>query len=88
VNDLFPKAKKLRIVMDNLNTHTYLAILENLEFNEAIDIIRKISFHKTPKHTSWLNIAEIEINIMDTQCTGRRIPNKEMLIKETTAYMN
>ena len=88
VNNVFPKAKKLRIVMDNLNTHTYLAILENLEFREAVELLSKVTFHKTPKHASWLNIAEIEINIMDTQCTRRRIANKELLIKETTAYMN
>jgi hypothetical protein len=88
VNNVFPEAKKLRIIMDNLNTHTYRSILENFEFNEAVKIISKIEFHNTPKHASWLNIAEIEINIMDTQCTGRRIANKELLIKETTAYMN
>jgi hypothetical protein len=88
VDNVFPDAKKLRIIMDNLNTHTYLAILENFEFEEAVELISKIEFHNTPKHASWLNIAEIEINVMDTQCTGRRIANKELLIKETTAYMN
>ena len=88
VNNVFPKAKKLRIIMDNLNTHTYGAILETFGFNEAVELISKIRFYYTPKHASWLNIAEIEINVMDTQCTGRRIANKELLIKETTAYMN
>jgi hypothetical protein len=88
VNNVFPKAKKLRIVMDNLNTHTYLSILETFEFNEAVELISKVTFYYTPKHASWLNIAEIEINVMDTQCTGRRIANKELLIKETTAFMN
>jgi len=88
VNNVFPEAKKLRIIMDNLNTHTYLSILENFEFNEAVELISKVEFYNTPKHASWLNIAEIEINIMDTQCTGRRIANKKLLIKETTAYMN
>ena len=87
-NKVFPDAEKLRIIMDNLNTHSYISILENFEFNEAVELISKISFHNTPKHASWLNIAEIEINAMDTQCTGRRIANKELLIKETTAYMN
>jgi len=88
VNNVFSKVKKLRIIMDNLNTHTYLAILETFEFNEALEIISKIEFHNTPKHASWLNIAEIEINIMDRQCTGRRIANKDMLINETKAYQD
>jgi len=88
VNDVFPKAKKLRIVMDNLNTHTYGAILETFGFNEAVELISKVRFYYTPKHASWLNIAEIEINVMDIQCTGRRIASKELLISETTAYMN
>jgi hypothetical protein len=88
VNNVFPKAKKLRIIMDNLNTHTYTAILENFEFQEAVALISKISFHNTPKHASWLNIAEIEINTMDIECTGRRIKDKNSLIKETKAWCN
>jgi len=88
VNNVFPEAKKLRIIMDNLNTHVYSSILETFGFNEAVELISKVRFYYTPKHASWLNIAEIEINVMDTQCTGRRISNKELLISETTAYMN
>jgi hypothetical protein len=88
VNDVFPNAKTLRIIMDNLNTHTYSAILETFEFNEAVELISKVKFYYTPKHASWLNIAEIEINVMDTQCTGRRISSKELLSSETLAYMN
>jgi len=88
VDNVFPDAKKLRIVMDNLNTHTYRAILETFEFQEAVRLIKKVVFYYTPKHASWLNIAEIEINAMDTICTGRRIPDKNLLIRETTAYQN
>jgi hypothetical protein len=88
VDNVFPNAKKLRIIMDNLNTHTYRAILETFEFQEAVRLISKINIIPTPKHASWLNIAEIEINVMDTQCTGRRISDKKLLISETTAYMN
>ncbi|KZX15086.1 hypothetical protein MBCUR_03210 [Methanobrevibacter curvatus] len=88
VNDVYSDAKHQRIVMYNLNTHTYLSILENFEYKEAIELISKITFYYTPKHASWLNIAEIEINVMDTQCTGRKISNKNLLIKETTAYQN
>jgi hypothetical protein len=88
VNNVFSEAEKLRIVMDNLNTHTYLSILENFEFKEAVELIQKVDFYYTPVHASWLNIAEIEINVMDIQCTGRRIKDKKLLITETTAYMN
>jgi len=88
VYNVFPKAKKLRIIVDNLNTHTYLAILETFDYHEALEIIRKVSFIYTPIHASWLNIAEIEINVMDIMCTGRRISDKNQLIEETTAYQN
>ena len=88
VDNVFPNAKKLRIIMDNLNTHTYTAILETFEFHEAVRLISKIEIIPTPKHASWVNIAEIEINVMDIQCTGRRISSKKLLISETTAYMN
>ena len=88
VDNVFPEAKKLRIVLDNLSTHTYLAILQTFEFQEALRLIKKITFYYTPKHASWLNIAEIEINVMDMQCTGRRIGNINLLISETTAFQN
>lgn len=88
VNEVFVDAKKLRIVMDNLNTHTYYSILETFEFKEAVELISKLEFYNTPKHASWLNIAEIEINVMDIECTGRRIPNKNLLISETTDWCN
>ena len=88
VNNVFSKAKKLRIVMDNLSTHTYTAILETFVFEQAVELISKVTFIYTPKHASWLNIAEIEINVMDIMCTGRRIKDKHTLIKETTAYQN
>ena len=88
VNETFSHAKKLRIVMDNLNTHTYSSILETFEFKEAVELISKLEFYPTPKHASWLNIAEIEINVMDQECTGRRIGNKNNLINETTSWCN
>jgi hypothetical protein len=53
-----------------------------------VKLISKLEFHYTPKHASWLNIAEIEINVMDTECIGRRIGNKNKLISETTAWCN
>jgi hypothetical protein len=88
VYNVFPDAKHLRIILDNLNTHTYLSILENFEFKEAVKLISKISFYYTPKHGSWLNMAEIEINVMDMQCTGGRIKDKDLLISETKAYQD
>jgi hypothetical protein len=75
VNDVSPKAKKLRILMDNLNTHTYDSILETFEFEEALELIRKIEFIYTQVHASWLNIAETEINVMGTECTDERMKN-------------
>ncbi|MCL2116284.1 MAG: transposase [Methanobrevibacter sp.] len=88
VDDVFPEAKKLKIVKDNLNTHIYIAILQTFDFREAKRLIRRVKFYYTPKHASWLNMAEIEINVMDKQCTGRRISNENLLITETTAYQN
>jgi hypothetical protein len=88
----FPDVKMLKIVMDNLNTHIYTAILKNFEFKEALELINKVNFYYTPKHASYLNIAEIEINVMDTQCTGIIIIiiiiDKNLLINETTAFIN
>jgi hypothetical protein len=76
----------LRIVLDNLNTHTKKSIKDTFDQKEANEILNKIEFHPTPKHANWLNIAEIKINVMDTECTGRRIGNKEILIRETSAW--
>ncbi len=76
----------LRIVLDNLNTHFEDAFFEAFDKKEAKRILRKIEFHYTPKHASWLNIAEIEINVLDVECTGRRMGNKEFLTKELDVW--
>jgi hypothetical protein len=86
LKNTFADAEKLRIVLDNLNTHTEKSIKETFDEKEAKEILNKIEFHYTPKHASWLNIAEIEINVMDIECTGRRISDKKTLIKETRAW--
>jgi len=88
VNTVFADADELRIVLDNLNTHTEKAIKETFSDKEGKEILDKIEFHYTPIHASWLNAAEIEINVMDIQCTGRRIGDKETLIRETQAWTN
>jgi hypothetical protein len=69
----YPDAKLIRIVLDNLNTHKEKSIIEAFGNVEAMKLIERIEFHYTPKHASWLNAAEIEIGVMDTQCTARRI---------------
>jgi len=69
----FPKAKIIRVVLDNLNTHTFGALYEAFDPAEARRIARRLEFHFTPKHGSWLNMAEIEISILGRQCLKQRI---------------
>jgi len=85
VDEHFPKAQRIRLVMDNLNTHTLGALYEEYPPEEARRIIRKIEVHYTPKHGSWLNMAEIEISALSRECLRRRIPSQELLQKEINA---
>jgi hypothetical protein len=71
--------------MDNLNTHNGLSLYEAFEPAEAKRILNKLEIHHTPKHGSWLNMAEIELSCLSRQCLDRRIPDQETLIKETTS---
>ena len=82
----YPHAKLIRVVVDNLNTHNESSFYENLNEKEAKRILKKIEFHYTPTHASWLNVAEIEIGIMDRECTSRRIKDKEMLTREVKSW--
>lgn len=82
----YPQAEILHLVVDNLNTHNASSFYENFEKKEADKLLEKIEFHYTPKHASWLNVAEIEIGVMDRECTDRRIKDKEMLTKEVKAW--
>ena len=75
----FRKAEYIQLVLDNLNTHFEGSLIETFGKRKATRLLKKIKFIYTPKHGSWLNMAEIEINIMDRQCTGRRIESKEIL---------
>jgi len=86
VDHEYRDVETLRIVLDNLNTHVEDAFFEAFDKKEAERILRKIEFHYTPKHASWLNIAEIEINVLDVECTGRRMGNKEFLTKELEVW--
>jgi DDE superfamily endonuclease len=75
----FPKAQCIQLVLDNLNTHFESSLLETFGPRKAERLLKKLKFIYTPKHASWLNMAEIEISIMDRQCTGGRVQSKEQL---------
>lgn len=83
----YPEADVVRVVLDNLSTHTPAALYETFPAEEARRILRRIEFHYTPKHASWLNMVEIEIGILARQCLDRRIPTFEMLVEETGAWV-
>jgi transposase len=82
----FPDATVIRIVMDNLNTHTPAALYETFAPEEARRILRKLQFHYTPVHGSWLNMAELEFSMLSRQCLGRRIPDRDTLTTEVAAW--
>jgi len=86
VDEAFPEAAKIRLVMDNLATHSRGAVYERFEPEEARRILRKLEFHYTPKHASWLNMAEIELSVLARQCLSRRIGDKERLKREVKAF--
>jgi len=82
----YPNADKIALVMDNLNTHNGSSLYEKFEPSEAKRILDKLEIHYTPKHGSWLNVAEIEFSHLSRQCLDRRIPDKEAFIRETDAW--
>ncbi len=84
----YPLAKKIVVVMDNLNTHSPASFYETFEPQEARRLNERFEFHYTPKHGSWLNMAEIELGILIRQCLCRRIPDKSTLEKEVRAWQN
>ena len=86
VDVLFPKADVIRIVQDNLNTHTPAALYEAFEPAEAKRVLNRLEFHYTPKHASWLNMVEIEIGVLSEQCLDRRIPDEDTLRCEVSAW--
>jgi|SRR5665648_258120 len=86
VDEVYQNVELIRLVTDNLNTHKEKSFYEAFSKEEAERILSKIEFHYTPVHASWLNTAEIEINVMDIECTGRRIGDMETLDREVTAW--
>jgi transposase len=86
VDTHYPKAERIRVVLDNLSTHAAGSLYVAFEPAEARRILRKVEFHYTPTHASWLNMVEIEIGVMVSQCLDRRIATKEILIAEVRAW--
>jgi transposase len=82
----FPDAAQIRVVMDNLSTHTVGALYETFAAPEAHRILQRLEFHYTPKHASWLNMVEIEIGVLRGQCLDRRIGQREVLVSEIDAW--
>lgn len=82
----FPDAERVRLVVDNLNIHTPAAFYEAFSPAEARRLVQRIEFHYTPKHGSWLNMAEIELSVLARQCLDGRIPNQTLLTSETQAW--
>jgi transposase len=86
VDERHPEAKKIRVVQDNLNTHVKASLYKAFTPAEARRILDKLEFHYTPKHGSWLNMAEIELSVLNRQCLDRRISDKDVLTEEVAAW--
>ena len=86
VGERYPEAELIGAVLDNLNTHKGASLYEAFAPEEARRIIKKLEFHYTPGHGSWLNQAEIELSVLQRQCLNRRIPDEEALIREVAAW--
>ena len=82
----YAKARRIHLVLDNLNTHFRKCFEDILGKRCAAKLLRRVQFHYTPKHASWLNMAEIEIGILSRQCLDRRIENRELLEREVGAW--
>lgn len=87
-DEIHPEAEKIIVVLDNLNTHTPAAFYLAFEPEEARRLVERFEFHFTPKHGSWLNMAEIELSVLARQCLRRRIPDQETLAHEVQAWVD
>ena len=88
VDELFPEADCIVLVLDNLNTHVGGALYEAFPPDEARRLLRKLELHYTPKHGSWLNMAEVEFSVLSRQCLDRRIETQKGLARQVTAWVN
>ena len=84
----YPNAERIVLVMDNLNTHTPGSLYEAFDPTEARRLADRLEIHYTPKHASWLDMAEIELSVLSRQCLEQRIPDKATLVREVTAWMH
>lgn len=82
----YPHARRVRLVCDNLNTHTIASLYEAFPPQEARRLAKRLEMHHTPKHGSWLNVAESELSVLTRQCLDRRVPDVETLESETKAW--
>ena len=82
----FSEAEIIRLVQDNLNTHCHASLYEAFEPAEARRLVKRFEWHYTPKHGSWLNMAESELAVLSGQCLDRRIPDKDTLIREVSQW--
>ena len=88
VDEDYPDKERIVLVMDNLNTHHPASLYQAFELAEARRIAERLEIHYTPKHGSWLNMAEIELGVLARQCLDRRIPGQVVLEQETKAWQN
>jgi len=86
LDERYPEAIKVRLVMDNLNTHNIASLYEAFEAKEARRLVARLEIHYTPKHGSWLNMAEIELSALKNQCLDRRIPDIKTLQSEVASW--
>jgi uncharacterized small protein (DUF1192 family) len=84
----FPRASKIMLVQDNLNTYKPASLHVAFPAEEAPRLVERFEWHYTPKHGSWLDLAESELSVLSCQCLDRRIPDKEILTKEVAAWQN
>jgi hypothetical protein len=82
----YPEAERIRLVMDNLNTHTLASLYQAFPAKKARNLAKRLEIHYTPVHGSWLNIAEIELSAVTQQCLSRRIPSIEILNSQLSAW--
>jgi hypothetical protein len=82
----YPTAERVVLVLDNLNTHGLGSLYDAFSPDEAQRLCRKLEVHHTPKHGSWLNMAEIELSVLSRQCLDRRIPDHDTLVREVAAW--
>jgi hypothetical protein len=85
-DELYPEAEVIRVVLDNLNTHGPASLYEAFPPEEARRLTGRLEFHHTPKHASWLNVAELEFSVLARQCLGRRIATREELARAVAAW--